>query len=133
MLPLRICLLLLGGLYLLVGINSALSGLVVDSPLESLLGQNDNNLMMDNHYRFFAGVFAGCAVALVLAAWDFTKYFQAAATALAVVIIGGIARILHFESELYSNGDYIIALVFEIVVGGALLAWMLQVDRAEES
>ena len=131
MLALRICLLLLGLLYFAVGSMTAFAGLGLELPAAAAAGESQNFALTNNHYRFFAGVFAGSGVMLLLAAWDLPRFHAAATAAILLVVLGGLARLL--DLALVLEGLLTIELVFELLIGAALLFWMSRVLGSKTS
>ena len=129
----RIVLVLSGALVVFLGLNVALGGI----PTMSWLGERPflsvtdaaQYALIDNHVRFFGGLFTGLGLFMVLAAADPVKYRQALTVVFAAIFIGGLARFSAPEIAVVFKDEIVGSLAAELVLMPVLIFWFSRLRR----
>jgi len=94
--------------------------------------------IVDNVFRFFSGLWFGVGVLFILFVRDLDRYKPAMITLLAVVVLGGIGRIVsivQYGMPENTSAVYLVVagLLAEVVISPILLWWLLARHVASES
>jgi Domain of unknown function (DUF4345) len=132
---LRTVLVLAGVFTTFTGINIACGG------IETLGWQGVDNffavtnehsfLVQDSHVRFLGGVWIGAGILFLLAATDMRKYRDALNVVLAMIVLGGLARLTQMHPEVTFGAD-VFGSFFAELIGIPLLYWWLTRAVASE-
>jgi len=129
----RIVLVLSGAAVIFLGLNVALGGI----PTMTWLGERPflavtdeaQYALIDNHVRFFGGLFTGLGLFLVYAAIDPVKYRQAILLVFAAIFIGGIARFSAPDMSVVFEAEIVNSLAAELVLMPLLAFWLMRLGR----
>lgn len=129
----RVVLVLSGALVVFLGLNVALGGI----PTMSWLGERPflsvtdqaQYALIDNHVRFFGGLFTGLGLFMVLAAADPVKYRQALTITFAAIFVGGLARFSAPETAIVFDDEIITSLAAELLLMPVLIFWLSRFGR----
>ena len=89
-------------------------------------------LIQDSHVRFLGGVWIGAGLLFLLAAADIRKYRDALNVVLALIVLGGFARLTQLHPEVTFGPDVIGSFIAELV-GIPVLYWWLSKAAASNS
>lgn len=81
-------------------------------------------LIQDSHVRFLGGVWIGAGLLFLLAATDVRKYRHALNVVLALIVLGGFARLTQLHPAVTFGPDVIGSFIAELV-GIPVLYWWL--------
>ena len=81
-------------------------------------------LIQDSHVRFLGGVWIGAGLLFLLAAADIRKYRDALNVVLALIVLGGFARLTQLHPQVTFGPDVIGSFIAELV-GIPVLYWWL--------
>ncbi len=124
---------ILGLIALGTGIMDFWQGAAAQEALGARLGEGFNDATLNNIFRFFAAIWIGFGVFLILFTTDLERYYIALVVAFLIVILGGIGRIMSIAQFGIPEGrDLMIwAIVgIEVVLVPALLGWLVWMNRA---
>ncbi|ABS62933.1 hypothetical protein Plav_1313 [Parvibaculum lavamentivorans DS-1] len=129
----RVVLALSGALVIFLGLNVALGGI----PTMSWLGERPflavtdeaQYLLIDNHIRFFGGLFVGFGLFMLFAVTDPVKYRQALTVIFAAIFIGGLARFSAPEMDVVFENEIIGSLAAELLLMPVLVFWLSRLGR----
>jgi hypothetical protein len=129
----RIVLVLSGAAVIFLGLNVALAGI----PTMSWLGERPflavtdeaQYRLIDNHVRFFGGLFTGLGLFLVFAATDPVKYRQAALLTFGAIFIGGLARFSAPDTAVVFEQEIVGSLAAELLLMPLLAFWLMRLGR----
>ena len=129
---LRIILALLGVLYFAIGMRSALYGFAGDGGETVFAGVSAelSFWLIDNHYRFYAGVFAATGIILMLSARNLAKYYSAALAVLFLTVVGGLSRLSIARPDVLSEPQVYGAIGVEVIVGLPLMYALWRSQKA---
>lgn len=129
----RAVLVLAGALVIFLGLNVALGGI----PTLKWLGERDffaitdeaQYRLLDNHIRFFGGLFTATGLFLIFAASDPIRYRQGLLLVFAAIFAGGLARFSAPDISVVFEGEIINSLAAELVLMPVLAFWLSRLRR----
>ncbi|MDO8837623.1 MAG: DUF4345 domain-containing protein [Parvibaculum sp.] len=129
----RIVLVLSGAAVIFLALNVALAGI----PTMGWLGERPflavtdeaQYALIDNHVRFFGGLFAGLGLLLVFAATDPVKYRQAILLVFAAIFVGGVARFSAPDLSVVFDPEIVNSLAAELLLMPLLAFWLSRLKR----
>lgn len=129
----RFVLVLSGALVVFLGLNVALAGI----PTMSWLGERPffsvtdaaQYALIDNHVRFFGGLFTGLGLFIVFAATDPVRYRQALTLTFAAIFVGGLARFSAPEIAVVFENEIVTSLAAELLLMPVLIFWLSRLGR----
>ena len=129
----RVVLVLAGALVVFLGLNVALGGI----PTLKWLGERDflaitdeaQYRLIDNHVRFFGGLFAATGLFLIFAASDPVGYRQAILLVFAAIFAGGLARFSAPDMSVVFEQEIVGSLAAELVLMPVLALWLSRLRR----
>jgi hypothetical protein len=130
---LRVVLALAGAFIAFTGVNIAFGGIpTLGWQGESVFLQVTNErafLIQDSHVRFLGGLWLGVSALFFLASLNIAKYRTALSAALALIFLGGLARLTQMEFQVLFSPDLVGSLLAELVGVPALYVWVLRATR----
>jgi len=131
----RAVLLLAGIFVVFLGLNVALGGV----PTMKWLGERDfvaitdeaQYRLIDNHIRFFGGLFAASGLFLIFAASDPIGYRQAILLVFGLVFAGGLARFSAPDISIVVDQKIVGSLAAELVLMPVLAFWLIRLQRRQ--
>ncbi|MBX3494736.1 MAG: DUF4345 family protein [Parvibaculum sp.] len=129
----RIVLVLSGAAVIFLALNVALAGIPTmgwlgERPFLSVTDEAQYALI-DNHVRFFGGLFAGLGLLLFLAATDPVKYRQATMLVFGAIFVGGLARFSAPDISVVFAPEIVNSLAAELVLMPLLAFWLSRLSR----
>ncbi|MBX3489684.1 DUF4345 domain-containing protein [Parvibaculum sp.] len=129
----RIVLVLSGAAVIFLALNVALGGIPTmgwlgERPFLSVTDEAQYALI-DNHVRFFGGLFAGLGLLLFLAATDPVKYRQATMLVFGAIFVGGLARFSAPDISVVFAPEIVNSLAAELVLMPLLAFWLSRLSR----
>ena len=118
---------------LTTGTLEFLQGVSSQQSLGADLGDGFSDPALNNIFRFFAAVWVGFGVFLIIFVRNLEKYTVPMTAALAIVVLGGIGRVMSVvEFGIPEGRETMIWVIIgiEIVLVPAMLAWFIQADKA---
>lgn len=129
----RIIIVLSGAIVVFLGLNVALGGI----PTMSWLGEREflavtdeaQYRLIDDHVRFFGGLFTALGLFLFLAATDPLGYRQALMLVFAAIFIGGLARFSAPDIHVVFENEIVASLAAELLLMPLLAFWLTRLGR----
>lgn len=130
----RVVLVLSGAAVIFLALNVALGGIPTmgwlgERPFLAVTDEGQYRLI-DNHVRFFGGLFAGLGLLLLFAATDPVKYRQATLLVFAAIFVGGVARFSAPDMSVVFEAEIVNSLAAELVLMPLLAFWLLRLGRS---
>ncbi|WP_339830710.1 DUF4345 domain-containing protein [uncultured Parvibaculum sp.] len=129
----RAVLVLCGVLIVFLGLNVALGGIPTMGWLDErpflLVTDEEQYRMIDNHVRFFGGLFAAAGLFLIFAASNPVRFTQGILLVLAAIFIGGMARFSAPDPSVVLAAEIVNSLAAELVLMPLLAVWLLRLGR----
>jgi len=122
---------LFAAIALITGASDLLQGLASQKAFgANLTEQGFADPMVDNVFRFFSGLWFGTGVLFILFIRDLSRYKPALIALLAIVVLGGIGRVISIAQygmpEHPMGSTLVIAgLLAEVVISPILLWWLM--------
>lgn len=121
-------LIVLGALSAFVAINVAFGGILTlgwqgSTDFVTITDQGVFDVR-DSHTRFYGGVYLGIGLFFILAATNIRRYQSALFVVLALVFMGGLARLTQLQPEVTFGPAIITSMLIEIVLMPALFLWV---------
>jgi len=94
--------------------------------------------MLNSSFRFFAAIWFGVGILLIMFVRNLAYYRNALAVLLGIIFLAGLGRILSvYQCGLPKNqagaGLVIFAITIEVLLMPILLGWLLRLDLCEEN
>ncbi len=129
----RVVLVIAGAFVVFLGLNVALGGM----PTMKWLGERDffavtdeaQYRLIDNHIRFFGGLFAASGLFLILAASDPVGYRQGLLLVFAAIFAGGLARFSAPDVSVVFEAEIVNSLAAELILMPVLAFWLSRLRR----
>jgi len=132
---LRVVLVLAGASILLTGINVAFGGIrTLGWQGERMFFDVTNQtafLAQDSHVRFLGGLWLGVGLFFILASTDLAKHRAALSIVLALVFLGGLARLTQVNLETTLGPNIVGSFIAELVGMPILYFWLAKAAPRE--
>ncbi|WP_421851619.1 DUF4345 domain-containing protein [Oricola sp.] len=123
---------ILAAIPLTTGTIEFYQGVASQQALGADLGDGFSDPALNNIFRFFAAIWVGFGVFLIIFVRNLERYSVPMTAALAIVVIGGVGRIMSVvEFGLPEKQDTSIWVVIcvEVVIVPAMLVWFVRADK----
>jgi hypothetical protein len=110
----------------LIPISAGVAGVVLGPALVEVSGAP---IAADSHFRYLSGLLLGIGLAFVTTIPRIETYTARFRALTAIVVVGGLARLLSFAVQGYPDWPMALALVMELVVTPSLMLWQGRVAR----
>jgi hypothetical protein len=134
-LTLKILLGLIGAVVIWLGLNVSLGGIVTlgwQGPTDFLTVRNlDAFSVQDNHVRFISGVWTGVGLFMIIGSIFLEKFKSILLALMAMVFIGGLARLTAGDPSLLMSSKIAPSLLMELIVFPLLGLWIYRITREE--
>jgi uncharacterized protein DUF4345 len=114
------------GLASLVPICAGAAGALLGPAMVDVLGAP---AAADSHYRYLSGLLLGIGIGFATTITRIEAHSARFRLLAALVVIGGIARLLSLVVRGYSGKPVLFALVMELIVTPALVVWQARVAQ----
>lgn len=126
---------LLGLIAIGTGIMDFWHGVAAQEALGAQLGEGFGDPALNNIFRFFAAIWIGFGVFLILFTTDLAKYYAALVVAFLVTVLGGIGRLMSIVQFGVVEGRQQMSWAIvgiELVLVPALLVWLVWAHKSEK-
>ena len=124
---------ILGLIAIGTGIMDFWHGVAAQEALGAELGEGFGDATLNNIFRFFAAIWIGFGVFLILFTTDLARYYIALIVAFLITVLGGVGRVMSIVQFGISEGreQATWAIVgLELILVPALLAWLVWAHRS---
>lgn len=122
---------LLAAIALITGANDILSGLAAQKGFGTTISEAGlRDPIVDNIFRFFAAIWFGLGLQLILFSLDLERYRVALLLLFGIVVLGGLARLASIYQVGWPDAESAISLinvglVAELIITPVLAVWLV--------
>jgi len=129
----RVVIFLLGLVVLWTGVNVGFGGIAtlgLQGPTDFVAAIDaDAYAAHDSHVRFLGGLWLGVGLLFVAGAWRLRVFKPAVQTALALTVVGGLARFSALRPDVQFGPQILGSFIAEVALMPLLLLWSTRVAR----